>query len=456
MRAALLAALCAPALGRVLHPDSPPLGWNSYDSFGASNESVTLATAQEIKAKLLPLGWDYVTIDAGWFGADATPSIDQYGRLIPNPALYPSTAKTGSFKPVADAVHALGLKFGLWNMFGVPQVAVARKTPIKGTNYTADQISLGPGTECPWDNKFTYSVDLSHPAGRAYYQSVAELWDEWGVDLMKLDCVFAENETPQRREEVKTISGALDARSRDFLLSLSPGGQANASQVEAIRPFASMARITQDFWDDWSITPPPQYPTAVYPLHFDVAQRLCPLGGQGFWTDLDMLSFGRIGHEGQPCSPHGPGCPRISKLTPDEQRTVATLWTICQSPLVMGGDLRAGTTPDATHALLTNSRVLEALRDGSNPYQAIRTDSLIVWASHSRTGPSSARYVGVFNVADTAGPATVTFDQLGLTGQSYSVYDLWAQQSLGEQLQIRIGSLPAHAPAFFKVTDPAE
>lgn len=135
---------------------TPPMGWNSYDCFGSTvkvQEVKDNATMMAVHLK--PYGWQYVVIDYCWFyphpGAmgnppqmkDFTPNFrfDEKARLLPAPDRFPCSEGSEGFKPLADYVHSLGLKFGIHVMRGIPREAVAKKLPIGYKDITADEIA---------------------------------------------------------------------------------------------------------------------------------------------------------------------------------------------------------------------------------------------------------------------------------------------------------------------------
>ena len=125
---------------------TPPMGWNSYDYYGATvTEAEFLANAQYQQRHLLPSGYQYAVVDYLWFDpSQATPPIahhgplamDAFGRLLPAVNKFPSARHGAGFKPLADRTTALGLKFGIHIMRGIPRQAVAANTPIFGTHFT--------------------------------------------------------------------------------------------------------------------------------------------------------------------------------------------------------------------------------------------------------------------------------------------------------------------------------
>ncbi len=132
----LCARFCSSAQTRaatILAP-TPPMGWNSWDSYGTTiTEADVRANAKWIAENLKPYGWQYVVVDMEWFainpkasGNSKTPqlSMDEFGRYTPDVNRFPSSANGAGFKPLADYVHSLGLKFGLHIVRGIPRQAV--------------------------------------------------------------------------------------------------------------------------------------------------------------------------------------------------------------------------------------------------------------------------------------------------------------------------------------------
>ena len=174
---------------------TPVMGWNSWDGFATTvTEGQTRAQADVMQAKLASHGWNLITVDIQWYEPGATGfdyhkgarlEMDQWGRLLPATNKFPSAADGHGFKPLADYVHSLGLKFGLHLMRGIPRQAVNANTPIKGTRYTAADIA-DTNNICKW-NSDMYGVDMTKPGAQEYYNSVFELLASWGLDFVKVD-----------------------------------------------------------------------------------------------------------------------------------------------------------------------------------------------------------------------------------------------------------------------------
>jgi alpha-galactosidase len=126
------------------------MGWNRWDCYGPTvTEAETKANAEYMAKYLKASGWEYVVVDIRWYVGNDTAhgyneinpdwNIDSHGRFMPAPNRFPSAAG-GGFRPLADYMHARGLKFGIHLMRGVPMIAVPRKLPIKCTELTAADI----------------------------------------------------------------------------------------------------------------------------------------------------------------------------------------------------------------------------------------------------------------------------------------------------------------------------
>lgn len=222
----LTAAFAFGFFGQDLAP-SPPMGWNSWDTYGMSvTEQEVKATADYMSRNLSKFGWKYIVIDGGWYDPDSklggkfesdNLASDEYGRLHPASNKFPSAINGRGFKPIADYIHSKGLKFGIHLMRGIPRQAVRKNLLVLGTNVRAvdiaDQTSI-----CKW-NKDMYGVDMTKPNAQAYYDSVFKLFAEWGVDYVKVDDISS----PFREGEIVAVHSAIQKSGRKIVLSLSPG-----------------------------------------------------------------------------------------------------------------------------------------------------------------------------------------------------------------------------------------
>ena len=239
------------------------MGWNSWDSYGTTiTEADVRANAKWIAENLKSFGWQYVVIDMEWFAVNPTASgnsktpqlsMDEFGRYTPDVNRFPSSANGAGFKPLADYVHSLGLKFGLHIVRGIPRQAVEKNLPIADSAFHAADAA-DTSDACPW-NSDNWGLDASKPAAQAYYDSIAKLYASWGADFVKADCIASR---PYKGEEIRMLSTALRKTGRPIVLSLSPGA-APLEKVAEMRQYADMWRISDDVWDMWhSDVPYPQ------------------------------------------------------------------------------------------------------------------------------------------------------------------------------------------------------
>lgn len=363
---------------------TPPMGWNSWDCYGPTvTEAEVKANADYMAQHLKGSGWEYVVVDIRWYVGNDTAhgyneknpewNIDAYGRFVPAPNRFPSAARGKGFKPLADYMHAKGLKFGIHIMRGVPVVAVQRKLPILGSKATAADIYSKEG-QAGWLHDM-YTVVAGRPGAQEYYNSLFKLYASWGVDFVKVDDLSS----PYHKPEVEMIRKAIDLSGRKIVLSTSPG-ETPIAEAKHVQAHANMWRTVGDFWDSWE----------QLKEHFEVCNRWSPYIRPGAFPDADMLPLGRLGIRAER------GDDRMTRFTRDEQYTLMSLWSIFRSPLMFGGDLPSN---DAfTLSLLTNKDVLAVHRNSTNNRQLFRKDNLIAWTADDPT--TGDKFLALFNAQD--------------------------------------------------------
>jgi len=438
----LLAAssLLAVANNHVYAP-TPPMGWNSWDCFGTTvTEVQTKQQADFMAEKLAAHGWQYLVVDIQWYQPtakgheyekNARLAMDRFSRLMPAPEKFPSATNGQGFKPLADYLHAKGLKFGIHMLRGIPRQAVRQNTSIKGTPYHAADIA-DTNSLCEW-NPDMFGVDMSRPGAQAYYDSLLELVAAWGVDFIKVDDLSR----PYHQAEIEAIRHAIDKTGRPIVFSTSPGETPLAAGSN-VNQNANMWRISDDFWDQW-----PALLEQFKRLHDWTPYRI-----NGAWPDADMLPLGIVDFN------------RQTHFTADEQLTLMTLWCIARSPLMLGADMTR--LDDFTVSLLTNDEVLAVNQHSENNHQLFRTNNLIAWVSDV---PASAdKYLAVFNTGDSAKdhpasmkaivPVTVNLTNLGFSGKVL-VRDLWLRKNLEVESTKFMPEVPAHGARLFRIMAPA-
>ena len=423
---------------------TPPMGWNSYDAFGDSvTEAEVLANAAWFKEHLQPAGWDTIVVDFRWYDSKADGirvqepegvTIDDYGRCIPPANRFPSAANGQGFQPLADRIHALGLKFGIHIMRGIPRRAVERDTPIAGSSFKASQAAR-PADDvnrtCVW-NRDMFGVDANTPAGLAWYASIARQYADWGVDYIKCDDIAClERGAYYDAAEIEALSRSLRASGRSILLSLSPG-PAPVNCGPHLKQFAHLWRISGDFWDNWR----------ALSRNFELFADWLPDMGPGHWADGDMIPFGRICQRNCDVRPD-----RWTRFTPAEQLTLMSLWALAPSPLMLGMNL-----PDNdawTTAILTNPEVLAVNQDELGRAARRAFGSPVPAETWSKELADGARAVGFFNRTDQPVKIEVPWRHLGWLAAP-QVRDLWMHRDLGRQERYA-AELPAHGAVLLRV-----
>ncbi len=413
---------------------TPPMGWNSWDCYGASvDEKAVRANADYMAKNLKRFGWEYVVVDIQWYQPTAKNheyepfadlSMDEFGRLMPAENRFPSAADGRGFAPLAEYVHSLGLKFGIHIMRGIPRQAVSRNLPIKGTDRTARQIAKTDSI-CCW-NTDMYGVDPEKDGARAYYESLFELYASWGIDFIKVDDIC--RELPKEEKELKLISSVLRDCKREIVLSLSPG-PALPEKAQLYKECANMWRITDDFWDKWEL---------LYQM-FERAQTWCIHSGPGGWPDCDMLPVGAILQDYDPQN--------RSAFTQDEQLTMMTLWCMMRSPLFIGCEMTK--LDDLTLSLFTNTEVLEILNHthSAHPLERKTVDGKeqIVWFTAHENGRDY--YIALFNCADESCEIAARMPVPG----GFDVMDAWSGEKCDPVTESVVFEVRPHGVRLFRL-----
>ncbi len=455
------AAQVAPAAKVAL---TPPMGWNSWDSYGLTITEEQFRANVKVEAnEFKSFGWNYAVIDEGWFfyNPEDRPkpdtlhyAIDANGRYVPVPARFPSvqtsqsvqpppaaapvapapkliaTVQSTSFKPLADWVHSQGLKFGIHIVRGIPRASVERNLPIANSTFHATDAA-DTTDACPWDPT-NWGVK-NNAAGQAWYDSLLSQYAGWGVDLIKVDCIASH---PYKADEIRMIRKAIDKTGRPIVLSLSPGPTSldNAAEVGSL---AQMWRISDDFWDLWSSNSSNAFPQSLTGQFVNTA-AWAQFAKPGNWPDADMLPLGEL----RPVP--GDGQPRTTRLTPTEQQTLLTLWAMARSPLILGANLTL--LDDATLKLLTNPDLIRIDQTATHSSQVLHDEDIIVWtADLPPDSPDGTIALALFNIGESQVVLDSSFEAYNLEAATYRVKDVWTGKTLNKVSSIESLALEPHA-----------
>ena len=415
---------------------TPPMGWNSWDCYYSSvTEKEVMQNAHYlVDNDLVKHGWEYVVIDIRWYcnhpslgGGNYNQRgtqdyvLDEYGRYLPSPTRFPSCMVDGEnkgFKAIADSLHAMGLKLGIHIMRGVPKSVVGSNYKLKKAESAAwTEVYSGTTSACTWlkDNLTVKNNNY----GQLYYNSIFDLYAEWGVDFMKVDDLAR----PFYTNEIKMIRKAIDQTGRPMVLSLSPG-KTQYSYANTCLENANMWRMMDDLWDSWSAV------DAVFAEAHEWSNYAQP----GNYADCDMLPLGQIAmtiaDQGYTAADRG----RWTNLTQNEQRTMMTLWGICHSPLFFGGEMTKN--DEFTNSLLTNEEYHQMHKYGEDAHQVLNDTKTgqTVWTS---TDPATGdRYLAIFQRDPSVELGEVVARSGLISRRGTKSYQLEADITGAEQLKI--------------------
>ena len=345
---------------------TPPMGWNSWNCWGlsVSDKKVRQSADAMVSSGLADHGWTYINIDDGW-----EDTHDRTGNIIPN-------GKFPNMTGLCNYVHSIGLKIGIYS---------------------------SPGTKTCGGYEGSYGFEAKDAMNYA----------GWGIDYLKYDwCSYgsiAPNPTPEQlRKPYKEMKHALRKANRDIHYSLCQYGMGDVwtwgAEVDG-----NSWRTTGDIEDTWE---------SLSGIGFNQG-KCSPFSAPGRWNDPDMLVVGWVGW--------GPAL-HYTRLTPNEQYTHITLWSLLAAPLLIGCDLEQ---LDAfTLNLLTNDEVLAVNQDplGKQALQVFKTDEYEIWARDLEDG---SKAVGLFNKTEKTMYVPVNMKDLSLSGK-HAMRNLWTQTDLGK------------------------
>ena len=428
---------------------SPPMGWNSFDSYGVYlHEKAAMENVEAMAEKLKPHGYEFFVIDNGWFGEYGLQEgtifaaekhahdirINEYGHFLPSKIYFPN-----GFKPIVDRCHSLGLKFGVHLMRGIPRKAYELNVPIKGTSLTARDIANTDSKEnCRWC-AYCYAVDMSKTGSQAWYDGLIQHIADMGVDFIKYDDIVP------HPDEVEAVAKAIAKTGKPIALSLSPGGDVDPEAIDFFR-MANMLRVTHDIWDEQK----------DIDACFSAWRKWQGKERSGFWIDMDMIPFGQLQLMSPPSEDEsktlfdkgdialaGKGVNRWCQLSRPQMRTFITIRAMAASPLMMGGDLP--TLDDFSLSLITNQEMLACNQNGVMGSLVYERDGLEIWKVEKRDSAGEG-WIGIFNRTEDKTSIELTTERLGIDAFSHTFFDVWDNKP-SDASRVELGP---HDCAFFR------
>lgn len=407
---------------------TPPLGWNSWNSFACDVTATDIKnTAQQlVKTGLVNYGWSYINIDDCWMkmpdvaampeGKQKADRIDYYssgvekrkskerqrfneeevigatrnddGNVLSN--------KDFAMKPLTDYLHNLGFKAGLYT-------------------------SPGPLTCQRYEGSYEHE------------QADANQYAAWGFDYLKHDwCGYSgivKTPTVEDWKKPYALMGkALRNTNRDILYSICQYGRADVWKWgESVG--GNAWRTTGDIRDTWE---------RMSKIGFSQA-GLEEYAGPGHWNDPDMLVVGYVGWSKNL---------RPTYLSPNEQYTHISLWSILNSPLLIGCDLTK--LDDFTFGLLANPEVIALNQDvlGKQASRIIETGGVQVWTKALADGSIA---VGIFNLGEEPVNYKLNFADLKLAGKQ-TVRNVWTREDKGVYTDAVDAKINRHGVQLYKLS----
>jgi len=366
---------------------TPPMGWNSWNKFGCnvSEDMIKGMADAMVKSGMKDAGYQYVVIDDCW-----QVERDQAANIVPDSKRFPS-----GIKALADYVHSLGLKFGIYSDAG-------------------SQTCAG------------------RPGGLGHEYQDAIQYAAWGVDYLKYD--WCHTSTQDAKAAYANIRNALDAAGRPIVLSICEWGS-HQPWLWGTEVGGNLWRTTGDIQDRWSgkkeWKPGDCCSWGMVDI-VDAEDAIYSYAGPSHWNDPDMLEVGNGG------------------MTTTEYRSHFALWAMLAAPLIAGNDLR-NMTPEI-HDILTNKDVIAVGQDplGRQGHRVRKDGDLEVWARPLRGG---GRAVILFNRGAADQELTVHWEDLAYPEHlSAAVRDLWQQKDLGKFTGKFAATVASHAVVMVTVT----
>jgi alpha-galactosidase len=375
---------------------TPPMGWNSWNCFGANiNETQIKQVADAmVSTGLKDAGYIYLNLDDHWMAT----SRDASGNLRGDPTRFSS-----GMKALGDYIHSKGLKFGIYGDRGSVTCYFRDNEPKSATK----------------------------SGSKGFEVQDAKTFASWGVDYLKYDNCEIGYAAPAAtmQSEYEKMRDALANSGRDIVFSIC------SWEFQPWMPnTGNLWRTTTDIINTWKKSSG-DWSWGILDI-IDLNEPRAPYAKPGAWNDPDMLMVGNYRNGGP---------------TDEEYRSHFSLWCMMAAPLIMGNDIR--NMKQVTKDILLNNEVIAVDQDtaGIQGTKIKSSNGLDVWCKPlgSKTGDTKA--VALFNRNSSASDITVTFSDIGLSGEIH-VRDLWAKTDKGKFNNSFKMNVPSHGTAMLKIS----
>jgi len=392
---------------------TPPMGWNSWNCFAGavSEDKVKVAADAMVRSGLINHGWSYINVDDYWQNNRDTddptlhgPFRDAQGNIVPN-------SRFPDMKGMADYIHGLGLKAGLYSSPG-PWTCGGCTGSWRHEAQDAAQYAA-------WGFDYLKYDWCS-------YGDLADGKDPTATDVPTWAASKGTNDTAVAVHPYLVMGPLLRAQNRDIVFSLCQYGMQDVWKWGATVA-GNTWRTTGDINDSWG---------SLSQIGFR-QDAAAPYAGPGHWNDPDMLIVGKVGW----------GNLHPTHLTPNEQYTHISLWCLLSAPLLIGCDM---TQLDRfTLNLLENDEVLAVDQDplGKEATTVAQEGDTRVYGKDLA---DRSKAVGLFNLGEGDVTVKVNWSDLGLKGRKH-VRDLWRQKDLGKFRDSFQATVPRHGVVLIRV-----
>lgn len=364
---------------------TPPMGWNSWNKFGCDVDEKMIREIADamVSSGMKAAGYQYIVIDDCWHG-----ERDKLGFIQPDPERFPS-----GIKALADYVHALGLKFGIYSDAG-------------------------------------WKTCAGRPASRGHEYQDAMKYAEWGVDYLKYD--WCNTEGLNARGAYLTMREALYAAGRPIVLSLCEWG--SNKPWEWAKDIGHLWRTTGDITANFDLdVDHGTWKSLSVMSILDLQEGLRIYAGPDHWNDPDMMEVG-------------------NGMSVNEDRAHFSMWCILAAPLIAGNDLR-NMSPE-TIAILTNQEAIAVNQDslGIQGFKYSAKDSLEIWFKPLSKGDWAVCFL---NRSARAKPINFPWKEHTITDKfanreinfnqtTFKIWDLWTKKDIGTTKKALAGQVASH------------
>jgi len=407
---------------------TPLMGFSTWNVPGRDPTAANVeAAALALKTSgLLAAGYNYVNVDDFWYDCPGSqgPDVDAYGRWVTNASEFPPSGSTNGIQVVANYVHSLGEKFGIYVTPGISDQAVAENTPIEGTSYTADEIADGVH-ENNYNCGGMQGIDYSKPGAQAFIDSWADEFASWGVDYVKLDGVGT-SDIP----DIQAWSQALQQTGRPIHFELS--NSLNINDASTWAQYSNGWRTGGDI-QCYCGDPYPLTTWSSVASRFNQVAEWQPYGGPGAFNDYDSLTIG--------------SGPAVEGLSATEEQSMMSLWAMGASPLVINADMTNLDPSDLS--ILKNRAVISVDQDSIDAARISDTSTSQIFAKTEKGGDA---VVGLFNTGGSAETISTTASALGMpSGSDYLLNNLWTHRAT-ETSGVISADVPSHGVVLYRVS----